>query len=527
MQTNLRASIEKKLRSAAELENNIALQAATLLHLRGNVVDFVNDWCWTYDPRSVETPLVPFKLWPRQVEYLHWVSERIQRNESGIVEKSRDVGVTWLNVALAVHMWLFRPGSSWTFGANKAQLVDTLANPDSIIEKCRILIRSLPKWMLPADFSPQHHMLSRRIINPDTGSTIIGEAGPNMGRGGRSTVFVVDEAAHVEQMESVHAAISANSDIRLFVSSVDGMGNWFARKRHSGDLPVFRFHWSDDPRKSSEWAEKKRREIGKITFAAEYDIDYGASVEGLLIQRSWIEASRRLRRLVPDLELRRAPAQAGLDVGAGRDKSVLCIRSGPLVEPLVQWSNPDTVHVAHDAIERAREMGARRLVYDSIGVGHAVGYILANKVDHSLTVIPCAVGEPASESMVWPDGKTSRQRFINRRAELWWLVREALFKTWEHVMFLEGEPGGVEHQLDDLLALPDDEELAAQLNTPRWRRVNDRQIKIESKNELRSRGIQSPDRADALCLTFFTDISHWTADDVILGEPLAAAQVRW
>ena len=53
--------------------------------------------------------------------------------------------------------------------------------------------------------------------------------------------------------------------------TVDAMGNVFARKRHSGHIPVFTFHWSDDPRKTKEWAAAKRKTLNDDTiWAAEY-----------------------------------------------------------------------------------------------------------------------------------------------------------------------------------------------------------------------------------------------------------------
>jgi hypothetical protein len=77
-------------------------------------VEFVDDWCFTFDPRNADVGLptsVPFVLFARQADFLDWLKARWQAREDGLCEKSRDMGVSWLCVAFAVWMWLFWPGT--------------------------------------------------------------------------------------------------------------------------------------------------------------------------------------------------------------------------------------------------------------------------------------------------------------------------------------------------------------------------------------------------------------------------------
>ena len=50
--------------------------------------------------------------------------------------------------------------------------------------------------------------------------------------------------------------------------------------------------------------------------------------------------------------------------------------------------------------------------------------------------------------------------------------------------------------------IPNDAALIGELTTPRVRFTSAGKLRIESKDEARARGIKSPDRADAFCLTF-------------------------
>ncbi|MBB2832356.1 UNVERIFIED_ORG: hypothetical protein GGD51_002485 [Rhizobium esperanzae] len=90
------------------------------------------------------------------------------------------------------------------------------------------MMRRLPPEMMPDGFNWSQHDNYMRISNSETGSVISGEGGEDMGRGGRSSMYVVDEAAFVPNGETVEKALSGNTDCVIWVSSVNGMGNLFA-----------------------------------------------------------------------------------------------------------------------------------------------------------------------------------------------------------------------------------------------------------------------------------------------------------
>jgi hypothetical protein len=105
--------------------------------------DFVSDWCMTFDPRLAETgkkTIIPFVLFDRQREFIDWIVARWQAREDGLVEKSRDMGVSWLCCAVATWMWLFKPGTVIGFGSRKEEYVDKLGDPKSLFWKLRFLI---------------------------------------------------------------------------------------------------------------------------------------------------------------------------------------------------------------------------------------------------------------------------------------------------------------------------------------------------------------------------------------------------
>lgn len=497
-------------------------------------------WVWTFNPKLVgaSSPWVPMDLFDKQREAIRWFEARSRNKEDGHFAKSRDIGFTWMAGGYTVHRWLFEDGYKANFGSRKAEYVDRIGDPDSIFEKIRMIYRGLPRWMLPRVMYDN----SMLLINEDRNSIIRGEAGDDMGRGGRSTDYFFDEFAFVERADSVDAASVANADCRIFGSTVNGQGNLFFRKAHDGSMrpdQLFRFHWTDDPRKrdgfveirlpdgttvKSTWEAATRAKMEEHKWASEYDIDYSASVEGICILAKWVEAAKEIKTVLAK-HGQKLPVTlvgvAGGDVGAGKAKSVVIPRFGVHVYKPKAWTDPDTTDTAHRMVMYCKETVVKQdgyesfcktLKYDVTGVGEGVGSTLRRSTE-GVNSIAIRVGEPGSDTK-WPDGKTSNEKFQNLKAESWWIARERFKNTYEHMHWLlgtkdaEGNLIGVEHKLDELISLPPDSAgpdamaLNAQLSLVKWFTTTAGKIIIESKQQLTLRGISSPDYADALILTF-------------------------
>mgnify|MGYP005726497523 CR=1 FL=1 len=498
-----------------------------VLHYEKNPVDFINDWMFTYDPRELEhggDPFLPLVLYPRQKELVTWIVERLARGEVGIVEKSRDMGATWIFIAVVLWLWFFRPGFKAAFGSRKEHYVDKAGDPDSIFEKIRLCLLRMPRDLLPKGFHPDKDMTHLRIHNRSNDAVITGEAGDSIGRGGRNTIYIVDEAAFIERPDKVEAALSANARCRIKVSTPNGNGNPFAKQRHSGKFPVFTYHWRDDPRKDDAWYQLQEDTLDPVTLAQEVDIDYTASIEDLIIQGKWVKASVAMtkklestpwmhgRKHVVDDEgnklnlldrlTQEFQAHCGLDVGGGKAKSVWIPRYGPVMYAPVAWKEGDTTDTAHKAVELSKEEGASVLYFDTIGVGEGVAATLrrSKKFRNS---IPVNVGDRPTTTTIWADGKSSRHKFTNLKAELWWIMRERLRKTYE---LWTGEE---KHELDECLFLPGElGDLHSQLSWPMIVRTSSGKLGVEDKKSLARRGLPSPDFAEAASLSFTPPLPH-------------------
>lgn len=512
--------------SAAERERK--WRERELARCAADPIYWFNTYLWTYNPKlqgrknddgTKVSPFVRFKLWPKQEEFLGWLDARVKGEEQGAVKKSRDVGVSYLCCGFALHHWLFEDGFKATFGSRVKDYVDKKGNPDALFPKLRIMLYRLPEWMLPEGFVPAKHDVAFQLTNPAREAVITGEGGENMGRGGRSTFYVLDEAAHVDNAEDIEAALTGNTDCVIWVSSANGIGNLFYRKCHGGLPPgsIFTLHYRDDPRKTPEWVAKKKSETSAVKWAQEYEIDFSASLEGVCIKGKWVKACQELARMV-SVE---PPAEttAGLDVGAGgKGKSIFIARAGALVFRPLARREADTTGTALWGYDNAVRHRSRHLNYDAPGVGAGVTstykHVKRKGQDgRPILVHPINTGsDPFVVTGRWDDGRTSKEQFFNLRMEIWWIGRtraEKSYQTWLAMTGAEEDDEGTTPRLwpiEECLLLPsgdpESEFLADQLASIKVVQRPDGRMIMESKKDLAKRGVASPDDADALMLTF-------------------------
>lgn len=461
---------QSRIDRLTKLRTDPSLLAGVKSFYAEHPVEFITDWLCTFDPRNVERNIeavTPFLLFPKQAEFIEWTVARWLAREPGLVEKSRDAGVSWLCVAFGVWMWLFKPGVVIGYGSRKEEYVDKLGDPKSLFWKIRESVRLLPPELQPAGFDQGKHAPYMRILNPENGAAIIGESGDNIGRGNRTSIYFVDEAAFLERPDSVDAALSQTTNCRIDVSTPNGAGNPFYRKRHSGRVSVFVFDWRDDPRKDQAWYDKQCRELDPVVVAQEIDRDYTASVSNAWIPGDVVRAC--MSRGVADVEAF-GPVQIGVDVARfGNDKSCITIRKGRVVYPQITFGQCDVVDVAGRVAEVVRNWGEKpsQIAVDTIGIGSGVADILRREFGRIVVDVNSSL-------------RMSNGQDYNLRARMWRDMRE---------------------YLKNGASIPNDSELSTDLTALQYE-FRGGELLIESKEAAKKRGIKSPDRADALALTF-------------------------
>lgn len=219
-----------------------------------------------------------------------------------------------------------------------------------------------------------------------------------------------------------------------------------------------------------EWVADKYRRWGESNpmWSARVMGDFPLQGEDTLIPLSLIEAAvdRDMEVKEDDVE------QIGVDVARfGVDKTQLYFRKGSKVLDGASYGMINTMEVA----ARTRDMAAfhprASICIDEIGVGGGVVDRLQQMMK-SRDVVGVNIGLPANDP----------EMFANLRAEIYWGLRDR---------FIGGS-----------ISIPNDDELVAQLANIRYKYTPKGQIAIEPKEEMKKRGLDSPDKADALTLAF-------------------------
>lgn len=219
-----------------------ALTRAAHKYYSTRPAEFIGDWTDTYDPRRPANRWMPFVLFKRQYELIQFFEHLRTSEESGLIEKARDMGATWLACAYCVWRIRYIREDAIGWGSRKADLVHKLGDPDSIMDKIEKMIRRLP-----VEFRPLVNVSHMKIINNENNSIIAGEAGDNIGRGGRKSLYFKDEAQPLTSNVMTPDGWVRMSDIKVgqVVSHPDGGTSVVTHINDCGVAPTYNVIFSD------------------------------------------------------------------------------------------------------------------------------------------------------------------------------------------------------------------------------------------------------------------------------------------
>jgi hypothetical protein len=276
---------------------------------------------------------------------------------------------------------------------------------------------------------------------------------------------LVDEAKSVDE-EIFEALSRCTASHRLYGSSTGAAFGFFHSlfTSRSAYWRTYRIRSTDCPHIPQSSIDADREADGehsstfRIKHLSEFLYDSGQSVISL-------EHVRALLNDPPAF----IPGSVGAfaDFSAGGDESVLSICGGNSVEIADAWRHKDTMSNIGRFIANFQKHNLRG--FEIGGDAGGMGVVMLDRLaENGFHLKHVHNGSPAQRS----------ESFADLAAESWATVAQLIERK--------------------LIRLPPDERLVAQL-TSRQRRYDSRgRLRLEPKSDLTSRGVESPDRADAL-----------------------------
>ena len=234
------------------------------------------------------------------------------------------------------------------------------------------------------------------------------------------------------------------------------------------------------------WVETHTRKWGEESplYAVRIAAEFPSTSDDTVVALGDLEAAQR-RELEPGL-----PLVVSADVARfGSDETVIVVRRGNIVRIARTYSGKDTMRTVGEILRIARSLGVEEgrkpiITVDDAGLGG--GVVDRLKEQREFKVVPF-LGAGASRSKEYP----------RKRDEAWFSFSEKLVE----------------------LDLPPDEDLAADLLAPRYSLDSAGRRVVESKSETKRRLRRSPDRGDAVVMSFAVDRTTmpgrtWSSFDV-------------
>jgi hypothetical protein len=407
-----------------------------------------------------------------------WQQEVLEALDAGetqiAIRSGHGVGKTALLAWIMIHFLITRwPSKTVITAPSAAQLFD------AAFSETKRWVRELPQVLqdelvlttdrIALKASPDEAFISARTSRAENPEALQGVHSDYV-------LLVVDEASGVPEVifEAASGSMSTPGAITVLTGNPTRRSGFFynAHTKWQGEWWTRKVACAESSRVDPKFIEMMRKRYGvdSAAYAIRVMGEFPPAEEDTFIPYFLIDEA--MHRDIQPLEGKRQVW--GIDVARfGDDASVLCRRTDYYVHPLKVWHKLSTMElVGRIKIEyETTPINLRPLeIYvDVIGIGAGV-------VDRLMELQVPAVGINVSET-------PSVGSVYNRlRDELWGNVREAAEAR--------------------KLILPNDEELKGELTTPRMKFLPNGKLQLESKADMKKRGLPSPDRADAVCLSF-------------------------
>ena len=300
-------------------------------------------------------------------------------------------------------------------------------------------------------------------------------------------LFCLEEASGIPQeiFQVAEGSMSTPGARMIMISNPTRNDGYFYDSHHRDRAKwvTFTLNAENSPRVSKDEIARKAAKYGKDSNYYRVRVlgEFPLSSDDTMIPLEWVTSAIGRDIIVTQGAHKRI---AGLDVARfGDDACALIVRQGPQITFIDQWRQTDLMQTVGKVVMAYRKSQLFDCVaVDMIGMGSGV---LDRLKEQS---IPCIGVNVADSPTMYPD------LYMRMRDQLWWECREWFQKRGCRIDPKLCVANAYGENLGD--------QLTAELTTIRYKIESSGKIKAEGKDEMKKRGLDSPNLADSLCLTF-------------------------
>jgi len=237
-------------------------------------IHFITNYCKISHPQR---GIIPFKAYNFQEDLLKDFNDY----RFNVILKARQLGISTVTAAYTVWLMLFHRDKNILVVATKLQTATNL------VRKVKKIMKTLPEWMRISNISIDN----RTSFELSNGSQIkASSTSSDVGRSEALSLLIVDEAAHVEKLEDLWAALYPTLSTGgrcIALSTPNGVGNWFHKTCVEAESGTNNFNlttllWDVHPDRDKLWFEKETKNMSKRQIAQELECSFNVSGETVI-----------------------------------------------------------------------------------------------------------------------------------------------------------------------------------------------------------------------------------------------------
>lgn len=284
MKNSMQKSIDTLSNEDPDLELVKLLDEADRRRARTDPVFFCRRFMMTFDPRPEAYPhKLDFDPYGFQEDLILDLVAAIRTSTDEFIEKSRDMGVSWVVLVVVLWFWNFEAGFQALLGSYIEDFVDN-GELDSLFGKITFLCENCkdPK-LLPHNFNLDRDRTYMSLTNPENGNAILGKAPTKkFGRSGRYTVVLFDELGFWQWARQAWTAAGDSARCRIAITTPPDEPSFAKQLRESGKIHVTTLHWRLHPDKDDEWYEREKARRTEEAVLHELDISWEYSKSAIV-----------------------------------------------------------------------------------------------------------------------------------------------------------------------------------------------------------------------------------------------------